>query len=1022
MVEVVWLLVSATLVFMMQAGFLCLESGRIRSKNSINVAAKNISDFIVSSAVFNLVGFGLMFGASYQGIFGTSDFLFGDQASFSSIAFFLFQMMFCGTAATLVSGAVAERMTFVGYLAITIILSAFIYPIVGHWAWNGIYQVNSQGWLESLGFIDFAGSTIVHSVGGWVALVAIWMIGPRLRRFDQGILLPQGSNLPLSGLGVLLIWLGWVGFNGGSTLSFDKSVPHILLNTFISAIWGGIASTLLFYSLYRYINVSQLLNGVISGLVGITAGCHVVSTSASIFIGLISGIITVVGSILMERWRLDDALDVVPSHLFAGVWGTLAVALFGNLETMATGLSRWQQFQVQALGVVSIGAYCVIVSVVALTLLTKIMRLRVTHEEEEQGLNIAEHRATTELIDLLNSMHYQEDQADFSKHVPEEPFTEVGQIAKQYNQVIDRVQQEISERDQALYWFKESEMRKSAILDSSMDCIVTIDGEGNIIEYNPAAERTFGVLKRQVKGANFITTFVPENERTGILSSLETGFSSSDGWLINRRNHFQLQRGDNEVFPVEIAITKVVNEQGSFQEFTLHIRDVTRHVKLQQRLRFLAYSDPLTSLFNRTYMTERLEHALQQAQDTHQAVALLFLDLDKFKIINDTLGHKAGDELLCEVSERLSRVVSESDIIARWGGDEFLIMLKHDVCTSRAERLANKILQQMREPVLLAGKPVKVGTSIGIAMTEQLYNAELLIQQADMAMYWAKQNGRDNAKFFEAYMASEVTSRFQYEQEIKDALDQQQFHLLYQPQVDTLSQSIVGFEALIRWSHPANGMVSPAEFIPIAEESNLICRIGDWVLEHSIATLSQWQKECANALPIAVNISGRHFVAEGFIKTIETLLLRYQVDGQLLKIEITEGVFIHDMSQCIDIMGALKAIGVEISVDDFGTGYSSLHYLKELPLDILKIDKSFVREIGDQAEGDKICEAIIQLAHNLDLKVIAEGVETQEQAKVLNRLGCYIHQGYYYDRPLSEDAALTLLKREQHTPDEVKVP
>lgn len=1020
MVDVVWLLVSATLVFMMQAGFLCLESGRIRSKNSINVAAKNISDFILSSAVFNLLGFGLMFGASYQGLFGVSDFLFGDNQSSSSVSFFLFQMMFCGTAATLVSGAVAERMTFVGYLLLTVILSALIYPIVGHWAWNGVYQDSSQGWLETLGFVDFAGSTIVHSVGGWVALVAIWVIGPRQRRFDKGILLPQGSNLPLSGLGVLLIWLGWIGFNGGSTLTLNETVPHILLNTFISAIWGGIGATALFYYLYRYINVSQLLNGVIAGLVGITAGCHVVSTTASILIGLVSGIVTVIGSILMERWRLDDALDVVPAHLFAGVWGTLAVALFGNLDSIGNGLSRWQQLQVQGLGVVTIGAYCFIVSLITLSLLRRVIRLRVTSEEEEQGLNIAEHRATTELIDLLNSMHYQEDQADFSKHVPEEPFTEVGQIAKQYNQVIDRVHQEISERDQALYWFKESEMRKSAILDSSMDCIVTINGQGHIIEYNPAAERTFGVLKRQVKGKSFIEAFVPESERSGILSSLETGFSSSGGWLINRRNHFQLQRGDNEIFPVEIAITKVLNDQGGFQEFTLHIRDVTRHVKLQQRLRFLAYSDPLTSLFNRTYMTERLEHALQHAQDSHQAVALLFLDLDKFKVINDSLGHKAGDELLCEVSERLGNVVLESDIIARWGGDEFLIMLTEDVSSTRAEQLANSILQQMREPILLVGKPVKVGTSIGIAITEHLYDVEQLIQQADMAMYWAKQNGRDNAKFFEPHMASEVTGRFQYEQEIKSALDRQQFHLVFQPQIDTTSQSVFGFEALIRWSHPDKGMMSPAEFIPIAEESNLICRIGDWVLEQAISTLSKWQAAKGSVLPIAVNISGRHFVAEGFSEAIESLLQTYQVEGRLLKIEITEGVFIHDMSQCIEIMESLKAIGVEISVDDFGTGYSSLHYLKELPLDILKIDKSFVCEIGDKAEGDKICEAIIQLAQNLDLKVIAEGVETLEQADVLNALGCHLHQGYFYDRPLSEAAALNLLQKEQQAPQNIK--
>lgn len=519
--DMIWLLISAALVFVMQAGFLCLESGRIRSKNSINVAAKNISDFVISSAVFLLLGFGIMFGSTVGGLFGTSDFIF-DSDSSMSIAFFLFQMMFCGTAATLVSGAVAERMTFVGYLWVTLILSAAIYPVAGHWAWNGIYDQTGQGWLEAIGFVDFAGSTVVHSVGGWVALVAVWKIGPRLRRFEQGIHLPQGSNLPMSGLGVLLIWLGWVGFNGGSTLAFNDTVAPIILNTFVSAIWGAIAACALFYYQRRYVDVSQLLNGVIAGLVGITAGCHLVSVGGAIVIGTISGMITVLGSVLMERLRLDDALDVIPAHLMAGIWGTLAVAFFGDLTQISDELTWWQQFQAQLLGVVTIGLYCSAVAYVALTLLEKFLPLRVSVEDEEQGLNKAEHNATTELLDLLNSMHYQEKKADFSAHVPEEPFTEVGQIAKQYNQVIDRVNREINARDGALLQFKESEMRKSAILDSSMDCIITINTSGHIIEYNPASERTFGVLKRQIEGKSFIESFVPQKDREGIQTSLST--------------------------------------------------------------------------------------------------------------------------------------------------------------------------------------------------------------------------------------------------------------------------------------------------------------------------------------------------------------------------------------------------------------------------------------------------------------------------------------------------------------------
>ncbi len=1011
MIDVGWLLISASLVFLMQAGFLCLESGRIRSKNSINVAAKNISDFILSSAIFNLVGFGLMFGLSQGGLFGKSNFLFGDGASSTSIAFFFFQMMFCGTAATLVSGAVAERMTFTGYLAITVVLSALIYPIVGHWAWNGIYsENNTSGWLESLGFIDFAGSTVVHSVGGWVALIAVLLIGPRLRRFDKGIYLPQGSNLPLAGLGVLLIWLGWIGFNGGSTLSLNDDVPGILLNTFVAAVWGGIASSAFVLVRKGFIDVSQILNGVIAGLVGITAGCHVVSVSGAIIIGIVSGMLTVVGSGFMERWKLDDALDVVPAHLFAGIWGTAAVALFGNLEVIGTGLSRIEQLGVQLIGIGSVGLYSCLIAYVSLKCIGLFVSLRVSVEDEEKGLNVSEHQATTELIDLLNSMQYQEDEADFSRRVPEEPFTEVGQIAKQYNQVIDRVNQEISERDQALFWFKESEMRKSAILNSSMDCIITIDAYGNIMEYNPAAERTFGMLKRQVRGKSFIELFVPPKDREEISNSLDTGFSSSKGWVLNRRNHFQLQRGRDQSFPVEIAITKALNDDGGFQEFTLHIRDVTRHVKLQQRLRFLAYSDPLTNLYNRTYMNEQLERSLRNG--TGEPVALLFLDLDKFKIINDTLGHKAGDELLCEVAVRLNNAVALSDVISRWGGDEFLIMMTEDVTEDRVSSLAMAILESMREPVTLTDKPVNVATSIGMAISTPDITAEKLIQQADMAMYWAKQNGRDNAKFYEPHMAEKVSGQFQFEQEIKEALDSHQMFLVYQPQVDSSSDRIFGLEALIRWQHPEKGLVSPAEFIPVAEESTLINKIGEFVIDSVLRRLSKWQQDKVDVVPVAVNISGRHLISEGFPQFIERSLRHYKVDGRWLKIEITEGVFIHDVHESIEIMSALKTLGVEISVDDFGTGYSSLHYLKMLPLDILKIDQSFVLESGDGAEGDKICEAIIQLAQNLDLQVIAEGVETELQAKVLNDLGCNLHQGFYYFRPESEETVGERLRQQ----------
>ncbi|MBR7887747.1 ammonium transporter [Marinomonas sp. A79] len=1002
MEEYSWLLVTSAFVFLMQAGFLCLESGRIRSKNSINVAAKNISDFIVSTTIFWLFGFGIMFGDSVVGLFGRSHFFFDDTHTPWEISFFIFQMMFCGTAATLTSGAVAERMTFVGYLSITCVLSALIYPIVGHWAWSGAFtSESSQGWLESLGFIDFAGATVVHSVGGWVALAAIIIIGPRLGRFEEGIRLPPGNNLPLSALGTLLIWFGWFGFNGGSTLALTDAVPLIILNTFISAAWGGIVAAAINYIRDGYIEVGFVLNGTIAGLVGITAACHIVSPGAAIVIGAVSGVVVYYGSLLMERWRLDDALDVVPAHLFAGIWGTLSVALFGQTDKIANGLSTMEQLGVQALGIVSIGLYCFVIGFAGMWLLNKVMPLRASREQEEQGLNVAEHRATTEMFDLLTSMQYQQNHADFSTPVPEEPFTEVGQIAQKYNQVINRVNSEITQRDDALMRFQESEVRKSAILNSSMDCIVTIDRFGSVMEFNPAAERTFGCLKKQVRGGSFIDLFILEEDRYKISTSLHSGFSSSTGLILNRRNPFRLQRESNQPFPAEIAITKANTESSTDSEYTLHIRDMTRQVKLQKRLKQLAYSDPLTGLYNRTYLMDSLVSALLFATKQKTSVGLLFLDLDNFKIINDTLGHKAGDELLCEVATRLRSVSDESDVIARWGGDEFVLMVTEKVSEAELTERAQTILGVMRAPIHLNEQYYTIPTSIGVAFTnEQSLDADQLIQQADIAMYWAKEKGRDNAQFFRPDMTNLATQKFGFEKEINEALVSDQFYLVYQPKVSVHQGHIMGLEVLIRWNHPTKGLISPAEFIPIAEESNLIIIVDEWVIDHTFAQCRMWHDQGAKCVPIAMNISGRHLVSETLVPYIAAKMAEYDIDGRFVEIEITEGVLLSDVERCIEVMAELKALNIKISIDDFGTGYSSLSYLKKLPLDILKIDQSFVNECDSHSEDGKICETIIQLAKNLDLGIVAEGVETAEQVEKLASLGCEIFQGYYFYKPM----------------------
>ncbi|TCS38193.1 ammonium transporter [Reinekea marinisedimentorum] len=995
-----WLLVSAFLVFVMQAGFLCLETGRVRSKNNINVAAKNLADFILSILCFWLFGFAIMFGDSFFGIFGHQGFFFDGNGAPWNISFFVFQVMFCGTATTLMSGAVAERMSFIGYLLCALVLSGLIYPVTGHWAWSGVYNSDNPGWLEQLGFVDFAGSMVVHGVGGWIALITVIIIGPRLGRFDKGVTITQGSNLTISALGTMLLWFGWFGFNGGSTLVLNAQVPVVILNTCLAAAWGGLAAVAIGYYRQRYIDVPNLMNGVIAGLVAITACCHVVSTADAMIIGLVAGVIVYWGELWIERMRIDDALGVVPAHLFAGVWGVLAVALFGDLDTIGTGLGRLEQLAIQLLGIVAISAWCIGVGYPLLRLVNRWVPLRVSAHNEQQGMNVSEHRAASELLDLLTLMKHQQDEGDFSHQVPAQPFTEVGEIAGQYNRVIQRVNQEISARDDAIGRFRSSEQRKSAILDSSMDAIITLNPDGNIVEFNTSAERIFGCSKRHIQGRNFIDSFVLPEDRDSVRSSLKHHFVTAEGLLLNRRNSLTLMRSSGNHFPAEITITGAQLSSPTKGEFILSIRDVTRQRKLQEKLRQLAYSDPLTGLYNRTYLIEQISKMRNGLAQSDETLAVFFLDLDKFKRINDTLGHKAGDDLLCEVSVRLARVTREDDVIARWGGDEFIVLMKGQLSSESIAIKAMEILEVMRDPIELEGHHLSILTSIGIAqLAEKDQEADAFIQQADIAMYQAKMQGPGNYRIFATEMADRINRNFRYEQDLKNSLETELFSLVYQAKVKA-GGSIVGLEALCRWQHPDDGMVPPDEFISLAEESNLILALSEQVFHLALSQLARWREAGIRLVPVSINVSGRQLLSESFVPFLHEALLKYGIEGRLLELEITEGVLVSDIDRCIEVLSKLKALGVAISVDDFGTGYSSLSYLKRLPIDVLKIDRSFIEECDSVSEDAKICETIINLARNLELTTVAEGVETQSQLAFLQSHGCDLYQGYYFHRPL----------------------
>ena len=435
--DIAWILLCAGLVMFMQPGFASLESGLVRTKNSINVAAKNFAGFCLTSGIYWIFGFALMFGASINGWFGFSEFALSDTSDAWMMAFFIFQLGFAATASTIVSGAVAERMQFYGYLVSTIIISSVIYPIFGHWVWG------SGGWLGKLGFLDFAGSTVVHSIGGWMALAAIIIIGPRLRRFGKGAVKIHGHDLPFVALGVFILWFGWIGFNGGSTLGLTPDVPGIIVNTFISSAFGGLIALVISQWINKQVDVPMMMNGSLAGLVGVTASANMVSPSSAVLIGIISAVVMYVVTLLLERFEIDDVVGAVPVHLASGIWGTLAVALFADPAFWGGG-SRLSQLYIQAIGVVAAFVWCFGVGYILLYLVNKRFPLRIDPEGERIGLNVAEHGASTEILDLLTEMDNQRKADDFTQPVKVEPHTEVGQIALQYNFILKDINKQTS--------------------------------------------------------------------------------------------------------------------------------------------------------------------------------------------------------------------------------------------------------------------------------------------------------------------------------------------------------------------------------------------------------------------------------------------------------------------------------------------------------------------------------------------------------------------------------------------------
>jgi len=465
-------------------------------------------------------------------------------------------------------------------------------------------------------------------------------------------------------------------------------------------------------------------------------------------------------------------------------------------------------------------------------------------------------------------------------------------------------------------------------------------------------------------------------------------------------------RKNGELYPERLVITSVKNADGAVSNYVASLTDITATKAATDEIKNLAFFDPLTRLPNRRLLIDRLKQALASSARSGNKGALLFLDLDHFKTLNDTLGHDVGDLLLQQVAARLTSCVREGDTVARIGGDEFVVLLE-DLspqpieAAALAENISNKILESVDQLYQLAAHSYRSTVSIGATLlNDHVTGVEELLKQADIAMYQAKDSGRNALRFFDPQMQEAITARTELEDQLRMAIEQQQFKLYYQVQVDNDGLPI-GAEALIRWLHPERGLVPPLQFIPLAEDTGMILPIGSWVLDTACAQLKKWQQNKATReLSLSVNVSAKQFHQPEFVNQVQSILERHAIDPAFLKLELTESTLLEDVEGVIHRMMKLRKIGVRFELDDFGTGYSSLQYLKKLPLNQLKIDQSFVFDITLDSSDRALVRTIIAMAHSLDLKVIAEGVETPEQLDFLKNKGCNHYQGYLFGKPM----------------------
>jgi diguanylate cyclase (GGDEF)-like protein/PAS domain S-box-containing protein len=539
-----------------------------------------------------------------------------------------------------------------------------------------------------------------------------------------------------------------------------------------------------------------------------------------------------------------------------------------------------------------------------------------------------------------------------------------------------------------------SETLLNSIVNTAADGIIVIDDSGMLEFVNAAVERMFGWKPLELIGRNFDSLLMARSQAGG--EPMRRVLTAGVG------REVRAQRKDGSVFPIELTLGEM-RIDGRIKHACI-MRDVTDRKCAEERIHQLAHYDKLTGLPNRALFSQLLEQALAEAKYSKKQVAVLFIDLDRFKLINDSLSHDSGDAVLKQVARRLTDSQFKRNTIARFGGDEFVVLMRDCQIPTDAAEAAQHLLTAIAQPLLLEGQEYHLTASIGIsAYPNDGENAQTILKNADIAMYRAKEHGKNNYQFYSAQMNLHSFERLVLERFLRHALDQDEFRVFYQPKIDLVSGRITGMEALLRWFHPAMGMISPVKFIPLAEETGLIVPIGAWVLKAACKQNKIWADQGLPPLRVAVNLSARQFAQDDLHSTILNVLEETGLAPELLELEITESVTMDNPEHAAALLRKLKALGIKLAIDDFGTGYSSLSYLKRFPIDNVKIDRSFIKDIPHDEDDVAITQAVIAMAHSLGLKVIAEGVESGEHVTFLRAHGCEEAQGYLFGAPMAAD-------------------